>query len=220
MVQHLTTILGLLVFLTCSLICPAKANGYDQYTEMADSSEARFIYLNSTSTATSLTLLGALILLGVIGYLIYAGGFLSTAGAGNRNDYDYNQGYNNQQYYQARSADSGFDFNNLNIIQWISMMQEIYEKFEYNDIECQKRLICEVMQSPEYFGEASMKVRTGFEYAKYLEFLNLPDDFREVLDEYVDASERAIGTKTCQEYFDCPYSLKDSVKRNFYGNAL
>jgi hypothetical protein len=62
-----------------------------------------------------------------------------------------------------RSADSGFDFNNLNIIQWISMMQEIYEKFEYNDIECQKRLICEVMQSPEYFGEASMKVRTGFE---------------------------------------------------------
>ena len=48
----------------------------------------------------------------------------------------------------------------------------------------------------------------------------MPDDFREILDEYIDASERAIGTKTCQEYFDCPYSLKDSVKRNFYGNAL
>merc|ERR1719444_294792 len=27
------------------------------------------------------------------------------------------------------------------------------------------------MQSPEYFGETSEKVRTGFEYAKYLEFL-------------------------------------------------
>jgi len=100
------------------------------------------------------------------------------------------------------------------------MMQEVYDKFDYNDIECQKRLICEVMQSPEYFGETSEKVRTGFEYAKYLEFLSMPDDFREILDEYIDASERAIGTKTCQEYFDCPYSLKDSVKRNFYGNAL
>jgi len=220
MVQHFTTTLGLLAILACGLIGPAMANGYDEYTEMADSGEARFLYLNSTSTATSLTLLGALILLGVIGYLVYVGGFVSTAGANNRNDYNTNQGYDNQGYYQARSADSGFDLNNMNVIQWISMLQEVYEKFEYNDIECQKRLICEVMQSPEYFGEASMKIRTGFEYAKYLEFLNLPDDFREVLDEYVDASERAIGTKTCEEYFDCPYSLKDSVKRNFYGNAL
>jgi hypothetical protein len=217
MKQHLTL---LLVVLACAL-GPATANSYDhEYTEMADASEARFLYLNSTSTATSLTLLGALILLGVIFYLVYAGGFLSAAGANNRNDYNYNQGYDNQQYYQARSAGSTFDFSNLNVIQWIQMMQEIYDKFDYNDIECQKRLICEVMQSPEYFGEASEKVRSGFEYAKYLEFLSMPDDFREILDEYIDASERAIGVKTCQEYFDCPYSLKDSVKRNFYGNAL
>jgi len=119
-----------------------------------------------------------------------------------------------------RSAGSSIDFSNLNVIQWISMMQEIYEKFDYNDIECQKRLICEVMQSPEYFGEASDKMRTGFEYARFLEVLSMPDDFREILDEYIDASERAVGVKTCQEYFDCPYSLKDSVKRNFYGNAV
>merc|ERR1712223_973830 len=33
-------------------------------------SEARFLYFNSSSTATSLTLLGALILLGVIFYLL------------------------------------------------------------------------------------------------------------------------------------------------------
>jgi len=137
-----------------------------------------------------------------------------------RNDnqqHSYFGGYSNGY---ARSAGSSIDFSNLNVIQWIQMMQEVYDKFDYNDIECQKRLICEVMQSPEYFGETSEKVRTGFEYAKYLEFLSMPDDFREILDEYIDASERAIGTKTCQEYFDCPYSLKDSVKRNFYGNAL
>ena len=64
-------------------------------------SEGRFLYFNSSSTATSLTLLGALILLGVIFYLVYVGGLLSpVTGSGyayNRNDY-YNQydQYNNQ----------------------------------------------------------------------------------------------------------------------------
>jgi hypothetical protein len=50
--------------------------------------------------------------------------------------------------------------------------------------------------------------------------LNLPDDFRELLDEYLDASERSEGQKACEEFFQCPYSLKDSVKRNFSGNSL
>jgi hypothetical protein len=53
--------------------------------------------------------------------------------------------------------------------------------------------------------------------AKYLEMLNMPDDIRELLDEYTDASERAndASKKECAEYFQCPYSLKDAVKRNF-----
>jgi len=100
------------------------------------------------------------------------------------------------------------------------MLQEVYEKFDYNDIECQKRLICEVMQEPEYFGTVSRKMKSGFQFAKYLEVLNLPDDFREILDEYLDASERSVGQKECHEVFDCPYSLKDSIKRNFSGNSL
>jgi hypothetical protein len=50
--------------------------------------EARFLYYNGSSTAAAITLLGALILLGVIAYLIYVGGVLSTQGSGyNRNDY-------------------------------------------------------------------------------------------------------------------------------------
>lgn len=56
--------------------------------------------------------------------------------------------------------------------------------------------------------------------AKYLEVLNMPDEFRELLDEYMDASERSLGQKECTEFFQCPYSLKDSVKRNFSGNSL
>merc|ERR1712156_145279 len=98
-----------------------------------------------------------------------------------------------QNYGQARSSDMGYDFNAVNILQWISMLQEVYEKFDYNDVDCQKLLICEVLRD---------------------------DEFRELLDEYMDASERSLGQKECAEFFQCPYSLKESVKRNFSGNSL
>jgi len=185
-----------------------------------ESSEARFLYFNSTSTATSLTLLGALILLGVIGYLVYVGGLLGTS----RNDQYYDPAlYGQQDYYQQaqyRSANDGYDYNGLNIIQWISMLQDLYEKFDYNDLDCQKRLICEVMREPEYYGNMAQKFKSGFQYAKYLEVLSLPDDMRELLDEYLDANSRAEQQKECLDFFQCPYSIKDSVKRNLSGNSL
>ena len=71
--------------------------------------------------------------------------------------------------------------NVMNVIQWISMLQEVnwidvdataarnnqfskvYEKFDYNDLECQKKLICEVMKEPEYFGNMSGKLKSGFQ---------------------------------------------------------
>merc|ERR1719369_171153 len=194
---------------------------YEEDNASLMENEARFLYFNSSSTATSLTLLDALILLGVIFYLVYVGGLLApvSGNAYNRYGQDYGQYYQNGQY-QARSASDGYDFNAMNVIQWISMLQEVYEKFDYNDLECQKRLICEVLKEEEYFGNVSKKMKSGFQLARYLEVLNMPDDFRELLDEYLDASERSVGQKECEEFFQCPYSLKDSVKRNFNGNAL
>merc|ERR1712227_382855 len=77
-------------------------------------SEARFLYFNSSSTATSLTLLGALILLGVIFYLVYVGGLLAPVGGSQYSR--YGQDYSNGGYYgQARSSDYGYDFNAVNI---------------------------------------------------------------------------------------------------------
>jgi hypothetical protein len=194
-------------------------------TELEEEATGRFLFFNTSSTATSITLLGALILLGVIGYLIYAGGLLGgdDSSGYNRNDYAaYADGqYYDGQYAQYRSNDDGYDFNSsLNIIQWISMLQDVYEKFDYNDLECQKRLICEVMREPEYYGAAAQKFKVGFQYAKYLEVLSLPDDMRELLDEYLDANSRADSNKNCEEYFQCPYSIKDSFKRSFSGNHV
>ena len=69
--------------------------------------EARFLYFNTSSTATSLTLLGALILLGVIGYLVYAGGLLGASSSGySRNGFGAENNYQQEQnqYYEQSYA--------------------------------------------------------------------------------------------------------------------
>jgi len=173
------------------------------------------IAVNSTLLAYALVGLALAGAAGLALYYLYLQSASSSGGYGQYSQYGYNQ-YN----YQSRSSDAGFDFNAVNILAWISMLQEVYEKFDYNDVDCQKLLICEVLRDEESFGEVSARLQNGFELAKYLEVLNLPDDFRELLDEYLDASERSLGQKECREYFQCPYSLSDSVKRNFSGNSL
>jgi len=206
--------------LVCFLLGLAAAHAEEFDGELQE--EARFLYFNTSSTATSLTLLGAVILIGVIGYLVYVGGLLGTNSGYNRNDYYGEQAQYGDYYQQAqyRSANDGYDYNGLNIIQWISMLQDLYEKFDYNDLDCQKRLICEVMKEPEYYGSMAQKFKNGFQYAKYLEVLSLPDDMRELLDEYLDANSRADQNKACEEFFQCPYSIRDSAKRNLSGNNL
>jgi len=59
-----------------------------------------------------------------------------------------------------------------------------------------------------------------YRYAKYLEVLSLPDDMRELLDEYLDANSRAEQQKDCAEFFQCPYSIKESMKKNIDTNSL
>jgi hypothetical protein len=69
------------------LALAAPALAAEEPAELLEN-EARFLYYNGSSTGAAITLLGALILLGVIAYLIYVGGVLSTQGSGyNRNDY-------------------------------------------------------------------------------------------------------------------------------------
>jgi len=180
--------------------------------------EGRLNYFNSTNAATWVTIGAVAVLL--VAVMLYLYDFYATARSDTVPQYGpYGEKTNyGSQYYNKRSAPEGM--NVMNVIQWISMLQEVYEKFDYNDLECQKKLICEVMREPEYFGNMSAKLKSGFQMARYLEVLNMPDDFRELLDEYLDASERSEGQKACEEFFQCPYSIKDSVKRNFSGNSL
>merc|ERR1712037_691215 len=186
--------------------------------------EPRLFFANYTSSLLSVnsTILAyALLALAMGGAAAVALYYLYLESASSSSSsYGSQYGHESYDYYsqQARSAPEGM--NVMNVIQWISMLQEVYEKFDYNDLECQKKLICEVMKEPEYFGNMSGKLKSGFQMARYLEVLNMPDDFRELLDEYMDASERSDGQKACEEFFQCPYSIKESVKRNFSGNSL
>ncbi len=79
----------------------AKADIVEEKSELLES-EGRFLYYNGSSTAAAITLLGALILLGVIAYLIYVGGVLSTQGSSGYNRNDYQQ--NNYEAYDQNYA--------------------------------------------------------------------------------------------------------------------
>ena len=122
------------IILTCVLL-GLTASAYAEDFEVAEES-GRFLYFNSSSTATSLTLLGALILLGVIGYLVYVGGLLGTSSSGyNRNDYydpaqydpAYAQGYAQQAQYRSDNA-GGFDV--MSILSAIEKVKDIYETIQ------------------------------------------------------------------------------------------
>jgi len=214
-----------------SILCLACSSAH-AYEDLLDSelaeveADPRLFFVNFTSSLVQVnaTILAyGLLFLAIVGAAAVALYYLyleSASGSSGGYGQQYgSQGYQNYQNY-ARSASDGYDFNGLNVIQWISMLQEVYEKFDYNDLECQKRLVCEVLREPDYFGSTARKMKHGFQLARYLEVLNMPDDFRELLDEYLDASERANGQKDCNEFYQCPYSLKDSIKRNFSGNSL
>jgi len=200
--------------LLCTLAAAVSADSFD--TELDSTSDPRLFIANFTSSLIQVnaTILAyGLIAVALVGAVLVALSFALTSGSVADETYGSNYGQYSQYSQYARSAQNGF-FDGMNIVQWISMLQDVYEKFDYNDLDCQKRLICEVMREPEYYGTVAQKFKTGFQYAKYLEVLDLPDDMRELLDEYMDANSRADQQKTCDDFFTCPYSIKDSMKRN------
>jgi len=201
--------------LLCTMAAAVSADSFD--TELDSAADPRLFIANFTSSLIQVnaTILAyGLIAVALIGAALVALSFALTSGAAPADEaYGSNYGQYSQYSQYARSAQNGF-FDGMNIVQWISMLQDVYEKFDYNDLDCQKRLICEVMREPEYYGTVAQKFKTGFAYAKYLEVLDLPDDMRELLDEYMDANSRADQQKSCDDFFTCPYSIRDSMKRN------
>lgn len=217
--------LGCVVLALCGW--GAAAQDYRAYDLSEVESDPRLFFTNFTSSLIQVN--GTLLAYGLIGlavlgaaavafYYLYLESQNTSSAYGSTGG--YGDGYSNYNYANARSSQEGYGLSGGKILQWIAMLKEVYEKFDYNDIECQKKLICEVMKEPSNFGTAAMKFKEGFEAVKIFELFSLPDEMQELLDEYLDANSRADSNKGCEEYFECPYSIKESVKRNFSGNNL
>merc|ERR1712109_7172 len=137
-------------FMLALVLMAGSAMAEDQYELYQQEQGARFFSFNASDSSTTLVLLGALILIGSLVALATVGG----AGLGGLIPSAYNRNAQYQQQY--RSNNNGF-LDGLNIVSWISMLQDVYEKFDYNDLDCQKRLICEVMKEPGFYGAVAQK---------------------------------------------------------------
>ena len=51
------------------------------------------------------------------------------------------------------------------ILTLLSVASDIYSKLNYDDVDCQKKIICEFMQEPEMFGQGGSRVKTGVQWA-------------------------------------------------------
>jgi len=114
------------VYMTCVLLglaCQAFAFESEDFGEL-EQDQGRFLYFNSSSSASSLALLGAVILFAVVAYLIFGAGLFGSAPFGqNKNSYDYSQQYqyDNQAYQQYRGLSPA------SILEWIHLLQQTYE---------------------------------------------------------------------------------------------
>ncbi|XP_042204084.1 uncharacterized protein LOC121853788 isoform X2 [Homarus americanus] len=136
---------------------------------------------------------------------------------GPRDDYSasgYGSGTYGSSTY-ARSVDKSFDpyaidWEKFSILDWIAIGEEAWRKFDPSDLECQKRLICEVHQNTSRFGNPAARIVDLFSYLQYAEVLSLPDEFKALIEEYNDAADRGRSLqKDCGEvYTTCDFSVK------------
>ncbi|XP_076045691.1 uncharacterized protein LOC143027929 [Oratosquilla oratoria] len=157
-----------------------------------------------------LTLLG----LGALGFLLYSllakddGGYGSSSGGG------YGGGYSSYSSYRRSFDPYSIDWSQFSILDWIAIGQETWQNFEVADLECQKRLICEVHQNAERFGTTAKKMVDLLGYLELVEYLRLPDEVKAIVDEYLDAADRGRSSqKDCGELFTCPFSVKKMVEK-------
>ncbi|KAK3849158.1 hypothetical protein Pcinc_044071 [Petrolisthes cinctipes] len=166
--------------------------------------------LSALLTALGLAALGFLIWSIVLGKGGY-GGFDSGYGSGGGNGgYGNSGGYSTYSSYRRSFDPYAIDWEKFSILDWIAIGEEAWRKFDPADLECQKRLICEIHQNTQRFGYPAARLVDLFSYLQYAEILSLPDEFKALIEEYNDAADRGRSLqKDCGEvYTTCDFSVK------------
>jgi len=166
-----------------------------------------------------ITLLG----LGALGFLLYSlfaeklggGSGYSGSGGSGGGGYSGGGGSSYSSDYKRSFDPYSIDWEKFSILDWISIGQETWEKFNPADADCQLRLICEVHQNTGKFGHAAQKMVDVFSYLQFIEVLSLPDEIKALVEEWLNAADRGRnGQKDCGEIFQtCDYSVNKIVDK-------
>jgi len=112
--------------------------------------------------------------------------------------------YLDPYYTTYRSLNSGWNFNIMKVLEWISVLNDSYNMADdaLNYIDCQKRAICEIWRPENNFKHVD-KIDLIFKYA---EMMNLPDEILGIIDEFSDARIEGLETQEdCEQLYDeCP----------------
>ncbi|XP_068216901.1 uncharacterized protein [Palaemon carinicauda] len=182
---------------------------------------------NFTTLAALLSVLasGLITLLGLaaLGFLIgsifwgFGGGYGSGYGGSGYGGGSggYGGGQSSYSSYRRSFDPYAIDWEKFSILDWIAIGEETWRKFDPADLECQKRLICEIHQNTSRFGTTASRLVDLFSYLQYAEVLSLPDEIKALIEEYNDAADRGRSLqKDCGEiYSTCDFSVKSIVDK-------
>ncbi|KAL7640267.1 UNVERIFIED_CONTAM: hypothetical protein RMT77_009681 [Armadillidium vulgare] len=137
-----------------------------------------------------------------------------------KKDDGYGSGYGTS-YSEYQRAFNMLDWETLSIVDWISLGEETFRKFEPSNLSCQTRLICELHQNVAKFGLLGEGVVKTFGYLKYLELFSIPDMLKNLFAEYTDAADKGRSLKKdCGDmYPECEFSVTQLYDR-YIGNEI
>lgn len=171
-----------------------------------EESDPRLFFVNYTSSLVSVNstllayALAGIAIAGAVGLVLY---FLSVEPT--------SSGYGGQ-YYQSRGfRDEAGGYSG--ILTLLSVASDIYGRLNYDDIDCQKKIICEFMEKPEIFGSGAVTVKSGVKYAaSFLAPMGIP-----IISQLVDATTATDqDRRTCEKRFAAcrDISLRESYKQS------
>ncbi|XP_042855900.1 uncharacterized protein LOC122242637 isoform X4 [Penaeus japonicus] len=213
--KYLAFLLGVLVFLSASSLAedvsdPSQdlaTNKAGEELELKDLEEKLFLSTNTSSTSTTVSGAGIvwLLLWGVVFTIIGSAVLCYWVGC------EYASTGRRFNDLMGLSFDPyAIDWEKFSILDWIAIGEEAWRKFDPADLECQKRLICEIHQNTSRFGSPAARLVDVFSYLQYAEVLSLPDEIKALIEDYNDAADRGRSLqKECGEiYQTCDFSVK------------
>jgi len=131
---------------------------------------------------------------------------------GQPNTYPYSQ-YNSYATGRALDTTPGSRWNFAKVLEYIDIAQKTYEGFDWQNLECQKRVLCELSQKDNWAGETGRKITNNYllTFMDALDGIPIPRMIQAFLIEYKEAiSQGKNSQKQCGEvYSKCKFSIKE-----------